>query len=89
MEGLKALDDMTPLHDAAGEGNYEEVIAFIKEGANIDAQNNHGWTPLFLASMRRNEEIVEVLLANGADPNIKTVDGMTPLHTACYSGPWK
>lgn len=35
-----------------------------------------------MAGNSRNQEVVEVLLAAGADPNVPDVDGDTPLHWA-------
>ena len=31
-------------------------------------------------------EVVELLLENGAEPNMKDDDGSTPLHAACIRG---
>lgn len=38
----------------------------------------YGWTPLFLAAVEGYEECVRVLLAAGAQPASKDLDGWTP-----------
>lgn len=43
-------------------------------------------TPLYQASHLARLEVVEVLLAQGADPNSVTGRGNTPLHAAAYRG---
>ena len=34
------------IHDAAYEGNIEAVKQHIADGADVNAENQHGWTPL-------------------------------------------
>mmetsp|Transcript_4589 Transcript_4589/g.8020 ORF Transcript_4589/g.8020 Transcript_4589/m.8020 type:complete len:235 (+) Transcript_4589:2-706(+) len=61
----------SPLHIASMEG-FEKVIArLIEAGANTDAQNVLGWTPLMWAAARGHVEAVRVLLKANADPNLK------------------
>eukprot|EP01104_Vermistella_antarctica_P007426 TRINITY_DN182_c0_g1_i1.p1 TRINITY_DN182_c0_g1~~TRINITY_DN182_c0_g1_i1.p1 ORF type:complete len:525 (+),score=130.19 TRINITY_DN182_c0_g1_i1:398-1972(+) len=51
---------------------------------DLEVYNSEGWSPLHLAVRRRHGEIVDVLLKNGANPNIyRRSDKWTPLHTAC------
>lgn len=48
------------------------VKILIKANATIDTETkNHGWTPLYMAVEGGHEKIVEILLENGADPNLK------------------
>ena len=39
--------ERTPLHEAAMEGHREIVELLIAAGADVNAKNNWGWTPLF------------------------------------------
>ncbi|KAK0131995.1 Ankyrin repeat domain-containing protein 16 [Merluccius polli] len=43
-------------------------------------------TPLMMACTRRNPEVIEVLLAHGADPSLQNKDGWTSFHVACREG---
>ena len=45
-----------------------------------------GYTPLHLASGAGRTGAVTVLLGQGADPNIASRSGDTPLHLACQNG---
>ena len=47
----------------------------------INQQTQEGWTALALSY--KNPKIVELLLEHGADPNLHTNDGWTPLLLAC------
>lgn len=44
----------------------ENISKFIKEGADVNAQNADGWTPLIKAITSRNVQIVRLLLNAGA-----------------------
>ncbi len=44
-----------------------------------NAKDNDGDTPLHLASIKGNEEISFRLIEKGADPNIQSKKGLTPL----------
>jgi ankyrin repeat protein len=57
---------------------YDVVNYLIKHNVNINAVNDNGETALMYATIRPCR-IVELLLKNGADPNIKTVGGQTAL----------
>ena len=73
----------TPLHDAASDRNLDEVNRLIATGANVNAQNDGGQTPLHVACYRGfSPSIVEALLVAGADANAKSNTGWTPLHLA-------
>jgi ankyrin repeat protein len=56
-------------------------------GADVNAKNVDGWTPLHEAAFGGRKEIVELLISNGADVNAKHDGfGTTPLHRAAYRG---
>jgi len=61
------------------------IGAMLKQKKNKDEINfvdKHGYTALDLAVIHNSPEIVEILLENGANPNIKDKNGYTPLHRA-------
>ena len=66
---------------AAEEGNVEAVKGYLANGVNVDERDeSYGGTPLHFAAYRGNE-VVELLIANGADVNAKGFGG-TPLDQA-------
>jgi ankyrin repeat protein len=58
-----------------GNGNMEAVKLLIEKGADVNAVNQFGFTPLHVAISNRLSGIVRVLLKAGADPLIKTIPG--------------
>ena len=44
------------------------------------------WTPLHYAALNGNKEIVELLIAKGADMNVTANEEWTPLHTTALEG---
>ena len=65
----------TPLHlVAAGGIHYAQFTKImenlIRHGANVDAQNKEGTTPLMLSSQNGYKDLVNLLLANGAKVNL-------------------
>ena len=68
----------------AAEGNIEGVQFEIAAGANPNAGDDPGYTPLHVAVQERHSRIVALLLASGADPNRTDMHGNGPLWTAVY-----
>jgi len=75
--------DRTPLHFAAysgkngGEPSTELVQALLEAGADVNAVDSGGSTPLAEAMPNGNVEIAKILLAAGADPAVKNKHGET------------
>ncbi len=69
-------DNTTPLMVAAKTGNTEIVERLLKEKSVIDkidiTSKNSGYTALMEATSEGHEEVVNLLLASGANPNIIT-----------------
>ena len=83
---VKAADPAgsTPLHHAAGFGSVEVVALLLEAGADVQAKNRRGSTPLFWAI--DDEAKVRLLLARGASVNHRQVEGRTPLYQAATMG---
>ena len=81
-------DGFQPLGLAAYFGHVKAVEYLIKAGAEINSpsKNSLGVTPLQSAVAGCHYEIVDLLLAAGADPNIQDKNGFTPLHVAAQCG---
>jgi ankyrin repeat protein len=67
--------------DAAFKGNIEAVKQHLAAGTDVNAQNLNGFYPLTSAASWGHNEIVELLIAKGADVNVKS-SGKTPLDWA-------
>ena len=67
---------------------YEEIQSLIDQGADINATDQQGNTPLLklLFSPSASKDKLDLLLKNGADVNAKNKDGLTPLMQATYIG---
>ncbi|KAL0080775.1 hypothetical protein J3Q64DRAFT_1706063 [Phycomyces blakesleeanus] len=64
------------LREVSALGNPKAVHHFIHAGVNINSQNKiNGWTALHWAAHRGHENVVRLLLSNGANPNIETSKG--------------
>lgn len=85
----RVLDEFTindNLHQAIKNGNIDEAKSLIEKGANVNAMDKDGYTPLHLASINGHTEVVKYLFENGANVNAKNSNGNTPLHYASMNG---
>jgi ankyrin repeat protein len=90
----KESDDvMTPLHRAAMSGDVNKVQLLLRQGADIDAKDVSGKTPLFIVASEVHwptsisvgapaPEMIQVLLDNGANINASDKWGYSVLHAA-------
>ena len=79
----------TPLHFAAehGSSNGAEILKLlVGKGANVEAKNHIGQTPLFIAVACDNPVGARILIADGAKVDSRQNDGRTPLHWAAVNG---
>ena len=77
----------TALHIAAHEtGGENKALLLIKGGAQIDARNKFGQTPLMIACQKKNHVAVFRLLKHGANPDAKDNFGWGPMHYAVHAG---
>ncbi len=76
--GKSPQDTSESLRRAVVHGNITEVKSLIAGGANVNARDATGKTPLFDG----NADIVQLLIAHGADMNVQDRWGFTPLHAA-------
>ncbi|XP_062605610.1 serine/threonine-protein phosphatase 6 regulatory ankyrin repeat subunit A-like [Saccostrea cucullata] len=74
----------TPLIIATKYGNYEALDVLVKAGCNVNIQNKEGCSALHYASHQAGG--VNLLLAAGADPNVRDEDNITPLIMAASQG---
>jgi uncharacterized protein len=73
-----------PLHFAAQQNAAEVATLLLQAGAEVDAVNVHGNTPLWAAvfNCRGEGKLITLLRRYGADPNRANAHGMTPVGLA-------
>lgn len=64
---------------AAAKGDANTVKALVTQGVEIDTKVKLGITPLMAAIFGGHQEIVKILLENGANPNFTNKDGISLL----------
>src|SRR5688572_20622266 len=74
----------TPLHHAAGFGALDSITFLLDNGADVNAKNRRGSTPLFWAL--HDEAKVRLLVAHGAAVKIKQVEGRSPVYQTALLG---
>ncbi|XP_077313361.1 B-cell lymphoma 3 protein [Lithobates pipiens] len=83
-------DGDTALHIAVVHENIlavQRVIALLNHGRiNLDILNNLRQTPLHLAVITNQPDIVGLLLEHGSSPSIQDRNGQTCVHLACEYG---
>ena len=74
------------LHIVAWWGHDKVAEILLKNGAEVDATENDGWTSLHIVAWGGYDKVAEILLKNGAKVNATENDGWTPLHLAAQAG---
>lgn len=81
------MDGWSLLHHAVNKAFYSIVALLLLEGINKNEQTQQmKSTPLHLAVLKNLEEVTQLLLEQGADPNLVDDDLYTPLHYATEFG---
>jgi cytohesin len=71
------------LEEAAATGDVEEVRSLISQGVDVDVLSEDIFkTPLHRAAIEGHKDVIELLLAKGADVEARCVSGATALHYA-------
>lgn len=69
--------DAAPLHSAVAARERGTIEVLLDAGADVNAVQHGGFTPLLEAAQTGQADVVELLLERGADPDAKLEDGRT------------
>ena len=91
------FDGATALHGAAFGGHVDVARLLVSKGADVNARDEHGSTPLHKTTAvlyspeaaAGQYAVAELLLLNGADVNARTDGGTTALRRAIHAGRYK
>lgn len=79
--------DGAPLHVAVGAGHRNIVELLLAHGADVnDVGEDRKRTPLMIAAQKPDVDMLEFLLAAGADPGIQAKNGWSAMHYAAFRG---
>ncbi|MEM1423080.1 MAG: acyltransferase family protein [Planctomycetota bacterium] len=79
--------EMGELWIVASRGDTQKVVGLLATGQDINEPDPlYGVAPLAHASLYQHTDTMTALLARGADVNVRTSTGDTPLHTAAFFG---
>ena len=84
-------DGNTPLHEITFQGNIEGIKILLEKGADLNATNVYGQTPLYRVALSKWEdekawkEAVGLLITK-ENVNMADEDGNTPLHEITFQG---
>ena len=73
------------LFRAAARGDLGQMSSITGAGCDVNRVSRDGWTAL-LEAVIHDTDVVRLLLARGANPNIGDARGYTPLHRAAAHG---
>ncbi|MDE7554444.1 ankyrin repeat domain-containing protein [Bacillus tropicus] len=82
----KNENENTPLQAAIANKQSELVAFLIEKGSEVNVMQSGGWTGLHEAALLGNEEIIMLLLENGANKKIKKNDVKTAYDIALEKG---
>ncbi|PVF90979.1 ankyrin, partial [Serendipita vermifera] len=69
----------TSLHTACAKGDEASVRRLVRSGADTNATDVGGRSPLLYAATEGHEDIVQFLIDHGANAKFMTADGISPL----------
>ncbi|CAB4212558.1 ANK domain containing protein [uncultured Caudovirales phage] len=73
----------------ADKGDVKKVAELLLQGVSMDElnyQNPYGNTALYLAANHNHINVVKLLLAHGADPELANAEGQKPVDAAVRQG---
>ena len=86
IESVEQAKDASLFLKAIKKGDIERIKKLISQGADVNAKDNRGMTPLHKAAYYGQRQVAKVLIAKGASVNGTDTAGQTPLHIAANFG---
>ncbi|KAG5774920.1 hypothetical protein H9Q73_011403 [Fusarium xylarioides] len=83
---MRTHDNWTPFHAAAGDVDKMKFLLARTKHPELDARGEDEETVIYYAASWGNWGVVKVLLDHGADPNLASAKGLTPLAAALTNG---
>ena len=83
-ESTQGVDD--PLLKAVQEGQEEDIVPLIEQGADVNKRYQKNRTLLMIAAEKEHFNIVNILISKGAEVDAQDEDGRTPLIFAAQEG---
>ena len=83
--GCSSNSSTVSLHDAAWNGNVDEIQKQLEEGADVNTKRDQT-TLGHIAALKKNKGMMKLLIANGLDLNATDKNGAMPLHVAVPMG---
>jgi ankyrin repeat protein len=77
---------VTALHAAVSSNQLQAAEWLLDAGADVNARQQMNYTPLMGAAANARAELLDLLLARGADPALVTTDGKTAADLAREHG---
>jgi len=90
-ERLDWFFSWTALHFCAFDDLQTATFVLIDHGANVDAQDRVGRTPLYIACRAYNYDLAKILIDLDADVSLRSDDGRTPfdlIDDSSYFSSW-
>ncbi len=81
---MPAVRVTTQVASHAGRASTAKLL--LELGADVNAQNRDGWSPLLCAARGGHQPLAALLVARGADPHHAAALGMTAVHVAARRG---
>jgi len=79
----RLASNATPLHSVRS--NALVAQALLEAGADPNAADDSGNTPLFYALLHENVDVIETMLNRGADPEVRNAENDTAIHFGCQN----
>ncbi|RWS15412.1 hypothetical protein B4U79_11950 [Dinothrombium tinctorium] len=78
----ECVDGRMPLHYAADYGQKDIIRFLIEKGANVNALDKHGISPLLAAIWEGHTDCIKLMIEKGASIDGKTPEGLTYFEAA-------